>query len=66
MLMVRLSGDQPSLKLRPDKGDATQCSPAGAGFAKPSLLDFQKMFIKNIDRISRETARYQYIFGDEA
>ena len=36
--MVRRGDDQPSLKLRPDKEDAAQRSPAGAGFTKPSIL----------------------------
>jgi hypothetical protein len=37
--MVGRSDEQPSLNLRPDKEDAAQCSPAGAGFVKPSVLD---------------------------
>jgi hypothetical protein len=37
--MVRRSDDQASLKLRPDKEDAAQRSPAGAGFTKPSRVN---------------------------
>jgi hypothetical protein len=33
------SDDQPLLRLRPDKEDGAQHSPAGAGFVKPSLFD---------------------------
>jgi hypothetical protein len=47
--MVCRSDDQPWLKLRPDKEDAAQRSPAGAGFTKPSSL---KVWIVPVPRSS--------------